>query len=315
MDAPPGVSPAPATPGLTPGARQPTPGARQGRLRRGLSLAVRVALVLAAVGCGWQLVSTYRELFGEPRAPQKGSAQAEPTPPDALEGARVAQARLLVPGAWSFGDSSWGVQVRETTPAGLKAAAASTGDSAPAGPESALERLVLAFLKQSGQESRAGPFRALLAELRGGHLRGVVERRAGRDRLRLVQLALPGEGTWALVEVRPLASPGRQSGEAGAGLLPLPAGAVLASRHDEGGEVLAQLAGPVHDLPALRRRWREAGWSVEASAGRQPAESPRALSCRREGRGVQVWIFPGPDARGDFLVLLDLPSLSEGGKR
>src|SRR5262249_37552272 len=279
--------PTPALPGLTPRAR---PG--RSRLRRGLSLAVRLALVLATVGCGWQLVRTYRELFGEPRVPQRGSPQAQSTPLDALESVRVAQARLLVPGAWSFGGSSWAVEVRETTTAGLKAAWADTGAGGPAGPESDLERLVLAFLKQSGQESPAGPFPGLVAQLRGGRLRGVVERRAGRDRLRLVQVALPGEGTWALLEVRPLrASRGRQPVEGE--LLPLPARAVLASRHGEDGAVLAQLAGPVKDLAALRRRWREAGWSVEVSAGHQAGGD--SVCCRRGGREVQVWIFPGPE--------------------
>lgn len=279
-------------PGPSPAGKSPVP---TSRLLRGLDRAARLALVIAIGLCGWSLVRTARDLFAPMSAASPAAAGAD---------ADATELVALLPGGWSFEDSTWTFRSGRVSPREAAERMRALGESGGGGAgQATLERTVLEWLRRATRPRREGALTVYEAARGGGQVRAVSEGTGDRERLRLVQLFQPeGDRDGELIEARPRLGAARAGGDLH--LLPLPSGvASVARRWDEKGRLTGELVGPV-SADRLASHWRSAGWSVATG---------EKLVCRRGRETVLAWKWGGPGgAAAEYLLLV--PVGAAGGR-
>jgi hypothetical protein len=215
-------------------------------------------------------------------------------------------AALLRPGAWSLGDSAWGVALLDLAdPAAAERLTSlgpvRTSDSA----RSALEAKALAWLRKS-PPSRHGACRVYRFEAGDVRVRAVTRGQGEGERIQLAQVVWkrPG-GTPQLLEIAPAPADRPTNGEGH--LLPVSAGvASLARRWDGAGQLSCEILGPAAEDECLRD-WSAAGWTAERLPG---TDAPLSLVVLRNGdRVVHLCSVPdGSRGRSAYLLLTAQPA-------
>lgn len=278
-------------------------------LSRSTSVVVRLLLMGCVFALGWYTLTTFASLLSGPeptRIPENlGIESFAPRPlPVSLQS-------LPATGPWTFGGQPWQVRVlpladRERRER-FRAPPASTVQGAKA---SDGERGLLSLMKlMGGVPHRQGPetayvvtqpdFEAVLFTLQQGD----------QERVLLGRMVYPAEpGQWTLLEIAPTSSqvvaPVREEDR----LLPLPADSQrLATRQDERGVVLCELASVARNLTEVRAYWQQQGWSVQQIPGRETRDTP--LYCRKGSQTVEVWPrSTDPRTKRLVLFMIRLPT-------
>jgi hypothetical protein len=265
---------------------------------------VRGVLVLLLCWGGWWMFTTYRAVFsGSPKV-EFPRPPAVPTPDVDLS---TLAGGLLPPGGWTFGESQLSVTLQECSAAEKQARLRSVGSPLPARPQSQEERQILDWVHRAARRptkvENCQVYRLTVQRAEG---RLVTDGDGDRERIRLGQLAWPAaEGTWAVVDLRPLAAPA--GAQAAVDMLPLPATVqALARRWDNRGRLVGEVILRAPPLDQLVESWRRAGWQVETAVSGSGWDA--GAFCARDQDHVQALRFPGPAPEaGDCLILLLLP--------
>jgi hypothetical protein len=289
-----------------------TPAGAHPRLTVGalLSRSLRAAVMLVLVAAGLMLVQTYRAMLHD--ATSSPATFPRPPQPDAL--ADVLPTELLGPGAWSLGDSAWGVTLTALTDSAAQARLNSLGPAwtSQAAP-SALEGKVLAWLRPS-RPTLVGGCRVYDVRHGGVRLRAVTRPQGRKERLQLLQIVRKrGGGSPQLVEVSPAPAtrPNKDEGH----LLPLPAGVVsLARRWDDSGRLSGEVLGPTDRREECLQLWSNAGWT--AREVRVADASSPVVDLSRDGQTIHVCSLPAGEKSSTTYLLLSAPRAtnSEGNR-
>ncbi|MCU0703140.1 MAG: hypothetical protein MUF18_04025 [Fimbriiglobus sp.] len=259
---------------------------------RVFSAALKLAVTGLIVVAAWQLIVAYRGTFdAAPIGPP-------PTPPSLP----TADADwLLESGGWSLGDSPWRATRSAATTAEKDARLSAAGDPTPPRTEHPLEAAVVAWVKQIDPAPvRDGRVTSYKMTVNRTTFRGVVEGTPDGDRLRLGQIAWPGEGgRWEMVELVPLTGVAAPAAEP---LLPTPADTSVLARRWAGERVAAEVLGPLPGGRDTAAEWRAAGWKAT------PDGTAAAVVWVRGGdTRVVVRLSAPPTAPGGDYLLVFLP--------
>jgi hypothetical protein len=264
--------------------------------------AVRVALMVGLLLCGWLLLRTYRDLFSD----LNGSSPPHEQTPD-LAGGFVES--LLQPGSWHFANTAWTLSRVEVDAAGVEAVFNRPAPARPEGAPDRQERDLLTWLRGASKPRDTDDGRLYDNNMGPVRLRAWVSGTGADERLRLARVGWLhhvdrggmriDEGRWIVFEVRPLGV--AQQGEAH--LIPPGTGAVsLARRWDAAGKLDAELIRPQRDVETFLTECRAQGWTTHPLLA--PTEAGIGWRLSGPGGTLQAWPLPGGGPIEGWMLIL-----------